>query len=609
MPMGGLGHLLRSQRHQLIGGSLPGRPPADYRWRHFFPRRPAGNQHETAKRHATVSRPRPKQATKSEELLAGQLEQVNERLQARSSHRLDRAAQAEALQDELQVLARRKQDLERRLKLAQGDQAKLAGRLEEAADKAAILEELLDEKERRLGELALEIGELRDSSGWLSARLESMISLNELLTGGGAGAELRALSERERSQLAEQLRELRLKRTSRIKATDELLLRSQRPSQRRKGPRGAHFRRRPAAAAPDADDDGRDGPDDEEDGGQYSSGNQADGDEEAAGGALSSDLMSQVFAILSDLQAQLLERKERLAAPSAGPASGQFGSLATNGRANANGTPDDSGIGTAPDEAGEELARWRRLVEGLRQLIEELPCSSCHLMIGERADYEQLKRLQARLCDELRLKEHELLRLAGENIEQRARLAGLEERAELLQADLAASGGPPEELVQLAWRARDQAVERKNGAEIQLARARIENMQVSGQLMEVVRQKGELSQKLAQFEDDIHLMMQRSVRARFSWEELADESRHQQQEPASGLQQLLSLSSAVLLSPKRTVAGLADGGTPPGPPSDWPAGGGGGGAAANNLLASLKSGRFSLRFWQRAGPQHRQAVE
>ena len=121
-------------------------------------------------------------------------------------------------------------------------------------------------------------------------------------------------------------------------------------------------------------------------------------------------------------------------------------------------------------------------------------------MIAERADYEQLQKLHSRLCEDVRRKDDELLALQVTKTEQETKLAALEDRCAILSDDLSNCDKPKEEIVQLAWKARDEAVERKNNAEIALAKTRIENMQISSQLMEVVQQKGELSQRLAQFE-------------------------------------------------------------------------------------------------------------
>ena len=108
--------------------------------------------------------------------------------------------------------------------------------------------------------------------------------------------------------------------------------------------------------------------------------------------------------------------------------------------------------------------------------------------------------MHTKVCDEIRLKNDELLKLNAQNIELGSQLSVLEDRCKLLSQDLESCDRPKEESVSLAQKARDEAVSRKNNAEIQLAKTRIENMQISSQLMEVVQQKGELSQKLAQFE-------------------------------------------------------------------------------------------------------------
>lgn len=123
-------------------------------------------------------------------------------------------------------------------------------------------------------------------------------------------------------------------------------------------------------------------------------------------------------------------------------------------------------------------------------------------MIGERSEYEHLRRLYAKLSDESRKREEHAIELEAKNLEQERKVDELQERCSILEKDLenCDNNVSKEEIVALAWRARDHAVERKNACEIALAKTRIENMQINSQLMEVVQQKGELSQRLAQFE-------------------------------------------------------------------------------------------------------------
>lgn len=57
-----------------------------------------------------------------------------------------------------------------------------------------------------------------------------------------------------------------------------------------------------------------------------------------------------------------------------------------------------------------------------------------------------------------------------------------------------------DEIIRRAWEVRDQAVSRKNAAEIELARTRIDVLQINSQLLEAIQQKVELSQQLDQWQ-------------------------------------------------------------------------------------------------------------
>lgn len=315
------------------------------------------------------------------------------------------------------MLNKRKQDLERRLKLAQNEKSNLVATLDETGDKVLLLENLLNEKDLKIGELAIEIGELRDSSSWLSVKLESMISLNERLvgnddqneTGGHRLDELRAMSERERCHLVEQLKDLRLKRNSRIKA-NEMILQNAAERQRRSlstnirlGPSNGHGKRsrtRRQLLFPgngkrvsDEDLDGHD--DDDYDNESLAS--DANGDSVASRSPSpldnlnsTNDLISELFRIFTDLHGSLLQRKERLLQAANANNGTNYNSIGGNNQSSAdtNGANlnDDSGIGSADEIASTatttpdgskgalqaDLGRWRQLVENLRQLIEEM---------------------------------------------------------------------------------------------------------------------------------------------------------------------------------------------------------------------------------------------
>lgn len=427
--------------------------------------------------------------------------------------------------------------------------------LDESGDKLLLLENLLNERDAKLNELIDEVNELRDSSSWLANELESMISMNEKLassttngahnldddTAGNSG-----LHHQKRSQLVEQLKQLRLRQRSRIKASEFMLINRRslisgtnspqnQPGRRqlaRLRPRRQRRQQRRAGEGSLYEELGE-----SSNSNGFESGGSTHNNRSSAGFSSDMDDLDddidndrrewkealEIYTVLRGFQATLQHRKELLLhgqQQSTGGQQVQAGSTLYLSPT----TAGDSGISSADDtpatmdkqrvmdstgdqqrEAAKDPATWRQMLTNLMALVEELPCSSCHVMIGERADYEQLQKVHTRLSDEMRRKEEQLLALQASKTEQDTRLAQLDERCAILSDDLSNCDKPKEEIVKLAWKARDEAVERKNGAEIALAKTRIENMQISSQLMEVVQQKGELSQKLAQFEVSIHL--------------------------------------------------------------------------------------------------------
>ena len=89
-----------------------------------------------------------------------------------------------------------------------------------------------------------------------------------------------------------------------------------------------------------------------------------------------------------------------------------------------------------------------------------------------------------------------------------ARLNAAEEERDILKGDVENSGAAKDELIKQAWEIRDAAVKRKNTTEIELARTRIDLMQVNSQLLESIQQKVELSQKLDQWESDMQELLE-----------------------------------------------------------------------------------------------------
>jgi len=113
---------------------------------------------------------------------------------------------------------------------------------------------------------------------------------------------------------------------------------------------------------------------------------------------------------------------------------------------------------------------------------------------------------------EAKQKDTEIQRIRSKLMMMEARLAAAEEEREMLKKDVEESSLSKESLIKSAWSSRDAAVERKNVAEVELARTRIESMQVNSQLIEAVQQKVTLSQQLEEWEVDLQVMLQEQVK-------------------------------------------------------------------------------------------------
>ena len=78
---------------------------------------------------------------------------------------------------------------------------------------------------------------------------------------------------------------------------------------------------------------------------------------------------------------------------------------------------------------------------------------------------------------------------------------------------------PKDEMVKKAWEARDAAVQRKNNAQIELAKERVASMQVNSQLLEAIQQKVELAQELENWQTDMEQLLEGQMRQRLLYGE------------------------------------------------------------------------------------------
>ncbi|GJQ85981.1 hypothetical protein Trydic_g21825 [Trypoxylus dichotomus] len=106
--------------------------------------------------------------------------------------------------------------------------------------------------------------------------------------------------------------------------------------------------------------------------------------------------------------------------------------------------------------------------------------------------------------------------------------AALEER-DRARNDASHTSVAQDEIVLKAREVRDQAVSRKNKAEVELAKTRVELMQANSQLLEAIQQKVELSQQLEQWQMDMQELLDEQLRNKLTSQEvkMKDSARQQ----------------------------------------------------------------------------------
>ncbi|XP_076303798.1 bicaudal D-related protein homolog isoform X2 [Lasioglossum baleicum] len=123
---------------------------------------------------------------------------------------------------------------------------------------------------------------------------------------------------------------------------------------------------------------------------------------------------------------------------------------------------------------------------------------------------DQLKQTQ----DELKRRGEALLDTTSKLSVSEAELRGVKEERDRARGDMEHSQLTKDEVLAQAYSVRDQAVARKNRAEVELAKTRIDVLQANSQLMEAIQQKIELSQQLEQWQMDVQSLLDEHVRSK-----------------------------------------------------------------------------------------------
>ncbi|XP_061198242.1 bicaudal D-related protein homolog isoform X2 [Saccostrea echinata] len=145
---------------------------------------------------------------------------------------------------------------------------------------------------------------------------------------------------------------------------------------------------------------------------------------------------------------------------------------------------------------GEDLISVSELGQHITDLKEELR--------GAQGDLNRLKQELTQRDAQLEQKTQELKNLTGKLSLQHEELSAVQRQRDHLHTALLVKGHMTEhEIIQQARQERDFAIEKKNKMEIELAESRFELLNLKDQLMEAIQQKMVLSQELEQWQSDM----------------------------------------------------------------------------------------------------------
>nr|XP_045626224.1 bicaudal D-related protein homolog isoform X2 [Procambarus clarkii] len=175
---------------------------------------------------------------------------------------------------------------------------------------------------------------------------------------------------------------------------------------------------------------------------------------------------------------------------------------------------------------GGVVRELRGLVRDLLRREAQGECASCgrsedRLQLEQEVHraLEAVDKLNIELADvkdKLKGKTEEAADLGHQLTLGEAQLKAVAEQRDNLKHDLSNTHLAKDELIKKAWDMRDNAVARKNACEIELARTRIDVMQINSQLMEAIQQKVELSQQLEQWQVDMQQLLDEQMRRKLS---------------------------------------------------------------------------------------------
>ncbi|XP_076038913.1 bicaudal D-related protein homolog isoform X2 [Oratosquilla oratoria] len=407
-----------------------------------------------------------KDAQRHEEQLNQQLQALRDQFNVRKSNMSEHVTTLEMLREEITLLTDKKCELERRIDNLVGEREGLSVNLDESSDRILMLEKQSREQEAMLRLNQRDLDDLRHTNLSLIDRLEA-VSRNSSSPSMGNLSLMNEMDmsdhEVSRPQSHPSLQEDLLELDEDIECDDPILLPNSETSSLK-------------------------------------------------------ELRGEVVDVIGQIRnlSEQLRHKRR----------NSLTSLSTNSSDDLN--PNKLKVGmlasVIKELRGLVMAQMRREAQGT--------CANCGRGSEDKLQLEQeihraleaVDKLTLELNDtkeKLKAKTDEAADSSHQVMLKDAQLKAVQEERDNLKHDLSNTHLAKDELIKKAWDMRDNAVARKNACEIELARTRIDVMQVNSQLLEAIQQKVELSQQLEQWQVDMQQLLDEQMRRKLNKMEMA----------------------------------------------------------------------------------------
>ncbi|XP_068209688.1 LOW QUALITY PROTEIN: bicaudal D-related protein homolog [Palaemon carinicauda] len=411
-----------------------------------------------------------KEQSKHEQQLESQLQLLRDQFQLRKSNMSEQVSTLDMLREEINLLSEKKMDLERRIDSLLSEREGLSVTLDESSDRILMLEKRSMEQEALLRNSQRDLDDLRHTNLFLNDRLEA-------LSRNSSSPSMEQTSLRNEIDMSDQ----EVSRPHSHPSLPEDLLELDEEDIECDDP----------ILSPTSD------------------------------GQTLKALRQEVVDTIGQIRVMIDQLRHRRR--------NSLTSLSTNSSDEV--TPDKLKTGVL----GAVARELQGLIRNLLRREAQGQCGACGRGGEDRLQLEQevhraleaVDKLNIELNDtkdKLKAKTDEASDLQHQVTLGEAKLKAVAEHRDNLKHDLDNTHLAKDELIKKAWDMRDNAVSRKNACEIELARTRIDVMQINSQLMEAIQQKVELSQQLEQWQVDMQQLLDEQMRRKLSKLELGGRS-------------------------------------------------------------------------------------